>query len=68
MIMDDETKIVAKLATRIAGPQRLTTNSEVATMTYCKHESLNEVGRRCITAADYSMSMISEIAHHAPGA
>jgi len=68
MIMDDETKIVAKLATRIAGPQGLTTNSEVATMTYCKHESLNKVGRRCITAADYSISMISEIAHHAPGA
>lgn len=36
IIMDDGTKVVARLPTSIAGPQRLTTNSEVATMTYCK--------------------------------
>ena len=34
IIMDDGTKIVARLPTSIAGPRRLTTNSEVATMTY----------------------------------
>ena len=33
--IDDGTRVVARLRTRIAGPQRLTTNSEVATMTYC---------------------------------
>lgn len=46
MTMDDGTKIVAKLPTRIAGPQRLVTNSEVATMTYCKHDSLNPMSAR----------------------
>lgn len=34
--MGDGTRVVARLPTEIAGPRRLTTNSEVATMTYCK--------------------------------
>ena len=45
--MDDGTKVVARLPTCIAGPRRLTTNSEVATMTYCKHESLYRLEIRC---------------------
>lgn len=32
--MDNGIKVVVKLPTRVAGPSRLTTNSEVATMTY----------------------------------
>lgn len=40
IIMDNGTKVIARLPTRVAGPRRLTTNSEVATMTYRKHESL----------------------------
>ena len=40
MIMDNGTKVIARLPTCVAGPRRLTTNSEVATMTYRKHESL----------------------------
>lgn len=34
--MDTGSRIVARLPTAIAGPSWLTTNSEVATMTYCK--------------------------------
>lgn len=34
--MDTGSCVVAKLPTGIAGPPRLTTNFEVATMTYCK--------------------------------
>ncbi|KAK5014146.1 hypothetical protein LTR16_000966 [Cryomyces antarcticus] len=36
MTMDNGGKIVARLPSRIAGPRKLTTNSEVATMTYLK--------------------------------
>lgn len=35
-IMDTGSCVVARLPTGIARPPRLTTNSEVATMTYCK--------------------------------
>lgn len=35
--MDDGMRVVARVPTSIAGPRRLTTNSEVATMIYCKH-------------------------------
>ena len=35
IFMGDGIRVVAILPTRIAGPRRLTTNSEVATMTYC---------------------------------
>ena len=34
--MDNGTCLVARLPTTIAGPPRLKTNSEVATMVYCK--------------------------------
>jgi hypothetical protein len=34
--MDTNSCVVARLPTGIAGPPRLTTNSEVATMTYCR--------------------------------
>jgi hypothetical protein len=34
--MDSGQRIVARIPTRIAGPRRLTTNSEVATITYSK--------------------------------
>lgn len=37
---DNERRLVAKLPTSVAGPQRLTTNSEVATIKYRKLESL----------------------------
>jgi hypothetical protein len=40
IIMDNGTKVIARFPTCVAGPRRLTTNSEVATMTYRKHESL----------------------------
>ena len=33
--MDNDSKVVARLPTRVAGPPRLTTNSEVATMSFC---------------------------------
>lgn len=33
--MNDATRVVARLPTRISGPPRLTTNSEVATIKYC---------------------------------
>lgn len=33
--MNDARRVVARLPTRISGPPRLTTNSEVATITYC---------------------------------
>ncbi len=39
IIIDDRTKVVTRLPTCIAGSRRLITNFEVATMTYCKHES-----------------------------
>lgn len=45
--LDDGTKVVARLPTCVAGPRRLTTNSEVATITYCKHVSLYRLGIRC---------------------
>jgi len=47
IIMDDGTRVVARLPTCIAGPRRLTTSSEVATMTYCKHESSHRLEIRC---------------------
>ena len=34
--MNDASRIVARLPTRISGPPRLITNSEVATMKYCE--------------------------------
>ena len=34
--MDNTSRIVARLPTRISGPPRLTTNSEVATIKYCE--------------------------------
>jgi len=34
--MDNESQLVARLPFRVAGPKRLTTNSEVATMSYRK--------------------------------
>lgn len=34
--LDNGKKVVAKVPTSVAGPPRLTTNSEVATMAYCK--------------------------------
>lgn len=34
--MDTGSRVVARIPTRIAGPPRLTTNSEVATITYCE--------------------------------
>ncbi|KAI7028389.1 hypothetical protein KC355_g1 [Hortaea werneckii] len=37
--MDNGERIVARIPTRIAGPRRLTTNSEVATMTYVKSKT-----------------------------
>jgi hypothetical protein len=36
LTMDNGTCVVARIPTSISGPPRLTTNSEVATMTYCK--------------------------------
>lgn len=36
LTMDNGPCVVARIPTGIAGPPRLTTNSEVATMTYCK--------------------------------
>lgn len=38
-ILDNGMRVVAKLPTFLAGPRRLATNSEVATMTYCKYRS-----------------------------
>lgn len=38
LTMDNGPCVVARVPTSIAGPPRLTTNSEVATMTYCKAE------------------------------
>jgi hypothetical protein len=37
---DNGKRIVARLPTRISGPPRLSTNSEVATITYCKSLSI----------------------------
>lgn len=37
--MDNGSCVVARLPTSIAGAPKLTTNSEVATMTYCKPDS-----------------------------
>lgn len=37
--MDDGSCVVARLPTSIAGPPKLTTNSEVATMKYCKRDT-----------------------------
>lgn len=42
--MDNGQRVVARLFTSIAGPRRLMTNSEVATMTYCKHKPSNWLG------------------------
>lgn len=39
IVMDDGQPVVARLQTSVAGPPRLTTNSEVVTITCCKHES-----------------------------
>lgn len=36
LTMDNGACVVARVPTGIAGPPRLTTNSEVATITYCK--------------------------------
>ena len=36
MTTDDGSRVVAKLPTSVAGPARFVTNSEVATVTYCK--------------------------------
>lgn len=36
LTMDNGRRVVARVPTGIAGPSRLTTNSEVATMSYCK--------------------------------
>lgn len=36
MLMDNGVKVVARVPFSVAGPPRLTTNSEVATMRYCK--------------------------------
>lgn len=36
--MDTSFRVVARLPTSIAGPPRLTNNSEVATMAYCRTE------------------------------
>jgi hypothetical protein len=36
--LDNRTWVVARIPTPIGGPPRLTTNSEVATMTYCKFQ------------------------------
>ena len=38
--MDNASRIVARLPTRISGPPRLTTNSEVATMKFCESRVL----------------------------
>lgn len=38
LTMDNGSCVVARVPTSISGPPRLTTNSEVATMTYCKAE------------------------------
>jgi len=38
LTMDNGPCVVARVPTGIAGPPRLTTNSEVATITYCKVE------------------------------
>ena len=35
---DNGKRIVARLPTRISGPPRLSTNSEVATITYCRSD------------------------------
>jgi hypothetical protein len=37
--LDNGKKAVAKLPTSVAGPKRLTTNSEVATMEYSKFDT-----------------------------
>lgn len=37
--MNDGKRVVARLPTRITGPPRLTTNSEVATIKYCEFSS-----------------------------
>ena len=34
--MNDASRVVARLPTRISGPPKLTTNSEVATIKYCE--------------------------------
>ena len=47
IIMDDGSRVVARLPTSIAGPRRLTTNSEVATMTYCKLYLPRRLKTRC---------------------
>jgi hypothetical protein len=46
--MDSGERIVARVPTRIAGPRRLTTNSEVATMAYSKKQFF----RVCIPLSD----------------
>ena len=45
LTMDTGNRVVARIPTRVAGPARLTTNSEVATIEYCT-KLLNPV--RCI--------------------
>lgn len=48
LTMDDGTRVMARLPTGIAGPRRLTTSSEVATMTYCKLEFPRRLEICCI--------------------
>ena len=43
MVMDNDAKVVARVPFSVAGPPRLTTNSEVATMAYCKVFHLNSM-------------------------
>ena len=48
LTMDTGNRVVARIPTRVAGPARLTTNSEVATIEYCT-KRLNPV--RCISCS-----------------
>lgn len=56
--MDNGSSVVARVPTGIAGPPRLTTNSEVATMTYCMADPysslLETVADMCADIFSYS--------------
>lgn len=66
IIMDDGSRVGARLPTSIADPRRLTTNFEVATMTYSKLEFPHRLEISC--SCSFSFAMTSKVAHHTPRA
>lgn len=66
IIMNNGTRIVARLPTCIAGPRQLTTNSEVATMTYTKFEFPRRLRVHCSCWSLFAIT--SKVAYHSPRA